>query len=156
MGPPSSLWPGIRRHLGRLIDGSRWFMGQSSGISFWNDNWLGYIISEIIGIPHFFAIGLTNTTSDYFFDRHWHFDYDFFMKHTDIVRDILSIHVSRGDDSRVRGRSVSGQLTSWMAYDFFVLLTLGLAGLLGFGGSLYPLVVLPSIGIYSPCYSFRV
>ncbi|KAL8542633.1 hypothetical protein ACS0TY_003495 [Phlomoides rotata] len=46
------------------------------------------------------------------------FDYEFFMKHTDIVRDILSIHVSRGSDSRVWGNSFSGLLTSRMAYDF--------------------------------------
>ncbi|KAL8520045.1 hypothetical protein ACS0TY_010831 [Phlomoides rotata] len=39
------------------------------------------------------------------------------MKHTDIVRDILNIHVPRGSDSRVWGNSVSGQLTSRMAYD---------------------------------------
>ncbi|KAL8492516.1 hypothetical protein ACS0TY_023921 [Phlomoides rotata] len=38
--------------------------------------------------------------------------------HTDIVRDILSIHISRGSDGRVWGNSVSGQLTSRMAYDF--------------------------------------
>ncbi|KAL8463013.1 hypothetical protein ACS0TY_033866 [Phlomoides rotata] len=30
----SSIWPSIRRHLGRLMDGSRWTVGQSSGISF--------------------------------------------------------------------------------------------------------------------------
>ncbi|KAL8463018.1 hypothetical protein ACS0TY_033871 [Phlomoides rotata] len=91
-GRPSSIWPGIRRHLGRLVD-------------------------EKIGIPHFFVVGLTYTISDFFFDGHWHFDQDFFMKHTDIVRDILSIHVSRCDDSRVWGRTVSGQLTSRLAYD---------------------------------------
>ncbi|KAL8529337.1 hypothetical protein ACS0TY_006666 [Phlomoides rotata] len=39
------------------------------------------------------------------------------MRHTDIVRDILSVHDSRGDDSRVWGSSVSGQLTSRLAYD---------------------------------------
>ncbi|KAL8520052.1 hypothetical protein ACS0TY_010838 [Phlomoides rotata] len=116
-GRPSSIWPGIRRHLDRLIDGSSWVMGQSSGISFWNDNWLGYIISKRIGILQFFVIGLTSTISDYFYDEHLHFDYDFFMKHTDIVRDILSIHASRGGDRRVWGHLVSGQLTSRMAYD---------------------------------------
>ncbi|KAL8520010.1 hypothetical protein ACS0TY_010810 [Phlomoides rotata] len=116
-GRASSIGPGIRRHLGRLVDGSRWVVGQSSGISFWNDNWLGYIISERIGIPPFFAVGLTSTISDYFYDEHWDFDYDFFTKHTDIIRDILSIHVSRGSDSRVWGNSVSSQLTSRIAYD---------------------------------------
>ncbi|KAL8529264.1 hypothetical protein ACS0TY_006624 [Phlomoides rotata] len=91
-GRPSSIEPGIRKHLGRLVTGSRWVVGHSSGLSFWNDNWLGYIISERIGIPSSFV-------------------------HTDIVRDILSIHVSRGSDSRVWGNSISGQLTSRMAYD---------------------------------------
>ncbi|KAL8463017.1 hypothetical protein ACS0TY_033870 [Phlomoides rotata] len=105
---PSSIGPGIRRHLGRLVTGSRWVVGHSSGISFWNDNWLGSIISDRIGIPPSFDIGLSSTIRDYFYDEIWHFDYKFFMKHTDIVRDILSIHVSRGSDSQVRGSSVSG------------------------------------------------
>ncbi|KAL8488043.1 hypothetical protein ACS0TY_024353 [Phlomoides rotata] len=58
------------------------------------------------------TVGLTSTINDYFYDEQWHFDYDFFMKHTYIVRDILSIHVSKGSDSRVWGNLVSGQLTS--------------------------------------------
>ncbi|KAL8480354.1 hypothetical protein ACS0TY_027046 [Phlomoides rotata] len=112
-GRPSSIGPGIRRHLGRLVAGSRWTVGHSLGISSWNDNWQGYIISEKIGIPPSFAVGLGSTIRDYFYDEIWHFDYEFFMKHTDIV----SIHVSRGSNSRVWGSSVSGQLTSKMAYD---------------------------------------
>ncbi|KAL8542704.1 hypothetical protein ACS0TY_003543 [Phlomoides rotata] len=115
-GRPSSIGPGIRRHLGRLVVDSRWVVGHSSGISFWNDNWLGYIISERIGIHPSFIVGMSSTIRDYFYDEHWHFDYDFFMKHTDIVRDILSIHISKGSNSRVWGNSVSGQLTSRMAY----------------------------------------
>ncbi|KAL8473719.1 hypothetical protein ACS0TY_030533 [Phlomoides rotata] len=114
-GHPSSIGPGIRRHLGRLMTGSRWVVGHSSGLSFWNDNWLG--ISEKIGIPPFFAVSLSSTIRDYFYDESWQFDYEFFMKHTDIVRDILSIHVSSGSDSRVWGNSISGMLTSRMAYD---------------------------------------
>ncbi|KAL8492490.1 hypothetical protein ACS0TY_023895 [Phlomoides rotata] len=54
---------------GRLIDGSRWVVGQSSCINFWNDNWLGYIISERIGIPNDFAAMLTSTIGDYFHDE---------------------------------------------------------------------------------------
>ncbi|KAL8529336.1 hypothetical protein ACS0TY_006665 [Phlomoides rotata] len=117
LGRPSSIEPGIRRHLGWLATNSRWIVGHYSGISFWNDNWLGYIISERIGIPHSFDVGLNSTIWDFFYDECWHFDYEFFMKHTDIVRDILSIHVSRGSDRRVWGNSVSGLLTSRMAYD---------------------------------------
>ncbi|KAL8546893.1 hypothetical protein ACS0TY_006563 [Phlomoides rotata] len=76
-GRPSSIGPGIRRHLGRLIAGSRWVVGHSSGINFWNDNWLGYIISDRIGIPTSFAMGLSSTIRDYFYDELWHFDYSF-------------------------------------------------------------------------------
>ncbi|KAL8535299.1 hypothetical protein ACS0TY_011074 [Phlomoides rotata] len=116
-GRPSSIGPGIHRHLGRLAAGSRWIVGHSSRISLWNDNWLGYIISERIDIPRSFVVGLSSTIQDFFYDECWHFDYEFFMKHTDIVRDILSIHVFRGSDSRVWGNSVTGMLTSRMAYD---------------------------------------
>ncbi|KAL8529254.1 hypothetical protein ACS0TY_006615 [Phlomoides rotata] len=111
-GRISSIWPGIRRHLGLLVDGSKWVVGQISRINFWNNNWLGYIISDKLGIPLFFVVTLTSTISDYFYNEQWHFDYDFFMKHTDIVRDILGIHVSRDSDSRVWGNFVSGQFTS--------------------------------------------
>ncbi|KAL8463009.1 hypothetical protein ACS0TY_033861 [Phlomoides rotata] len=113
----SSIWPSICRHLDRLIDGSRWVVGDTSNIRFWNDNWLGYVISDKLGIPSEFADGLVSTIGDFFYDDHWHFDYEFFMKHTDIVKDILKIHISRGTDSRVWGSSVSGLLTSRMAYD---------------------------------------
>ncbi|KAL8487914.1 hypothetical protein ACS0TY_024272 [Phlomoides rotata] len=116
-GSHSSIWPGIRRHLGRLEDGSRWIVGKFSNINFWNDNWLGYTISEKIGIPQFFADGLMSTIKDYFFDGLWHFDEDFLLKHTDIVRDILSVHISRGEDTRVWGHSASGEMTSSLAYD---------------------------------------
>ncbi|KAL8535283.1 hypothetical protein ACS0TY_011053 [Phlomoides rotata] len=74
--------------------------------------------------------------SDYFYDGHWHFDYDFFMKHTYIVRDIPSIHVSRDSNNRV---------WEWHTI-FFALPILGLTSLLGFGAHLYPLVVRPSSG----------
>ncbi|KAL8546868.1 hypothetical protein ACS0TY_006545 [Phlomoides rotata] len=60
---------------------------------------------------------LTSTIGDYFHDEQWHFDYAFFMKHTDILKDIVKIHVSRDTDDRVWGSSVSGHLTSRMAYD---------------------------------------
>ncbi|KAL8546891.1 hypothetical protein ACS0TY_006561 [Phlomoides rotata] len=99
-GRVSSKWPNIRRHLSRLINGSRWSMGHTSHINFWNDNWFGYTISAKLGNPSDFADSLTSTIGDYFYDEHWHFDYEFIMKHTDIVRDILSVHVSRGDDCR--------------------------------------------------------
>ncbi|KAL8492511.1 hypothetical protein ACS0TY_023916 [Phlomoides rotata] len=112
----SSIWPRVHRQMDPTFC---WFqvVGQSSSISFWNDNWLGYIISDKIGIPANFAALLTITISDYFHDEQWHFDYDFFMKHTDIVKDILKIHVLRDMVDRVWGSSVSGQLTSRMAYD---------------------------------------
>ncbi|KAL8542630.1 hypothetical protein ACS0TY_003492 [Phlomoides rotata] len=97
----SSIWPGIHRYLGRLIEGSRWVVGHTSNIRFWNDNWLGYIIADKIGIPSEFADSLISTIGDFFYDEQWHFDYEFFMKHTDIVRDILKIHISRDTDSRV-------------------------------------------------------
>ncbi|KAL8474714.1 hypothetical protein ACS0TY_031235 [Phlomoides rotata] len=42
-GRPSSLGPGIRRHFSRLMTGSRWVVGHDSGLSLWNDNWLGYL-----------------------------------------------------------------------------------------------------------------
>ncbi|KAL8514577.1 hypothetical protein ACS0TY_013606 [Phlomoides rotata] len=103
-----------------------------------NDNWLGYIISEKIGIPADFVAMLTSTIGDYFHDEQWYFDYDFFMMHTDGVKDILRVHVSRDTDDRVWGSSVSGQLTSRMAYDF-VFPFREWAGPLGFG-LFYPTV----------------
>ncbi|KAL8523957.1 hypothetical protein ACS0TY_013787 [Phlomoides rotata] len=103
-----------------------------------NDNWLGYIISEKIGIPADFVAMLTSTIGDYFHDEQWYFDYDFFMMHTDGVKDILRVHVSRDTDDRVWGSSVSGQLTSRMAYDFIFPFR-EWAGPLGFG-LFYPTV----------------
>ncbi|KAL8502775.1 hypothetical protein ACS0TY_021766 [Phlomoides rotata] len=66
----SSIWPGIRGHLPRLVEGSRWVIEQDSTSSFWNDNWLGYTISDMIGTPPQFAAGLKSTIRDFYFDDH--------------------------------------------------------------------------------------
>ncbi|KAL8556379.1 hypothetical protein ACS0TY_003989 [Phlomoides rotata] len=92
-------------------------------ISFWNDNWLGYIILDRIGIPPSYAAGLSSKIRDYFYEEIWHFDFEFFMKHTDIVRDILR----------------------WLTTSF-VLPILGLTGLPGSGVALYHHVAPPSSG----------
>ncbi|KAL8474827.1 hypothetical protein ACS0TY_031308 [Phlomoides rotata] len=56
-------------HLPRLVEGTRWVIGQNSRVTFWNDNWLGYNIVDRIGIPPDFAIQLKSCTSDYYFDE---------------------------------------------------------------------------------------
>ncbi|KAL8514651.1 hypothetical protein ACS0TY_013657 [Phlomoides rotata] len=68
------------------------------------------------------------------------------MKHTYIVRDILSIHVSIGSDSRVWAILSLVSLLPELLTIFFALLTPELTGLLGFGAILYPHVVRPSFG----------
>ncbi|KAL8502778.1 hypothetical protein ACS0TY_021769 [Phlomoides rotata] len=116
-GSISSIWPGIRRHLGRLVDGSRWVVGLSLRISFWNDNWLGYIISDKLGIPSFFTCGISSA---------------FTFLETQIV----------GFEAT---QSLASLLPEWPTISF-ALPTPGLTGLLGFGVNLYPLVALPSPG----------
>ncbi|KAL8523963.1 hypothetical protein ACS0TY_013792 [Phlomoides rotata] len=65
-----------------------------------NYNRVSSIWPDRLGVPAHFAATLTNTISDFFFDDQWNFDYEFFMKHTDVVRDILSVHISWDSDSR--------------------------------------------------------
>ncbi|KAL8492519.1 hypothetical protein ACS0TY_023924 [Phlomoides rotata] len=89
-----SLWGGIRRHWPLLLKGSRWVIDSYSLLSFWMGNRLGYVIVDRIGIPPDYAALLRGRICDFFNDDCCHFNEDFFLKHTDIVRYILDIHDS--------------------------------------------------------------
>ncbi|KAL8478357.1 hypothetical protein ACS0TY_030316 [Phlomoides rotata] len=78
----SSIWTGVRRHFPRLISQSQWLVGTGSLVRFWTDNWLGYRISEKIGLPDELLESLVATVNDFFYDGCWHFEESFFMRYT--------------------------------------------------------------------------
>lgn len=47
----SSIRTGLCLHWPYIFGNSRWICGLPSKVSFWFDNWLGYIIADRVGIP---------------------------------------------------------------------------------------------------------
>lgn len=50
-GSVTFLWSGFRPHFSHIISESRCILGQHSNVSFWNDNWLGFVIADHLNIP---------------------------------------------------------------------------------------------------------
>lgn len=47
----SSLWPGVKLHLGVVDANSCWIIGNGRQVHFWLDNWLKEPLVQIMGIP---------------------------------------------------------------------------------------------------------
>ncbi|KAL8523191.1 hypothetical protein ACS0TY_013240 [Phlomoides rotata] len=114
----SSIWTGVHRHFPRLISQSQWLVGTSSLVCFWTDNWLGYKISEKIGLPDELLENLVSTVNEFYYDGCWHFEESFFMRYTRIVIDIINLKFIDGTDKRICPNSCSGELSSRTAYGF--------------------------------------
>ncbi|KAL8463828.1 hypothetical protein ACS0TY_033684 [Phlomoides rotata] len=100
----------------RILAEAWWILERTSVVRFWLDNWMGYIIADRIGIPHFAKEFLAFSVSDYYFDGAWHLDEFFVMKHMDIVEDMLWYSCKADSDTLVWPHSVHGTLTSKVAY----------------------------------------
>ncbi|KAL8463486.1 hypothetical protein ACS0TY_034218 [Phlomoides rotata] len=56
----SSVWRGIRPHILNIQGEGRWILGRTLAVRFWLDNWMGFVIADRIGIPHFARAFLTH------------------------------------------------------------------------------------------------
>ncbi|KAL8497717.1 hypothetical protein ACS0TY_021156 [Phlomoides rotata] len=114
----SSIWTGVHRHLPRLLAQSQWLVGRGSLIRFWTANWLGYRISDKLGLPEKLLETLVATVDDFFYEGCWHFDESFLRRYTGVVTDIVNLKFVEGSDIRIWPISCSGELSSKAAYGF--------------------------------------
>lgn len=68
---------------------SRWICGNASNVSFWHDNWLGYVIYDKIGTPLAFKKYFHYSSYNYYVDNIWNLE----MNYCDVYPDILN-HIS--------------------------------------------------------------
>jgi hypothetical protein len=46
----SSVWSGIKAHIGTVLMNSVWIVGTGDRINFWTDNWLGEPLVDLLGL----------------------------------------------------------------------------------------------------------
>ena len=71
---------------------SQWLSASTSKLSSWNDNFLGYVITDKALIPHSIWHSLSATISYIYWDNSWHILDDFATAFLDITSDILNVH----------------------------------------------------------------
>ena len=57
----SSIWPGIRAHLGTIMANSVWVVGTGENINFWTNNWLGDPLVDLLNLDIDFHAHLKGT-----------------------------------------------------------------------------------------------
>ncbi|XP_057791433.1 uncharacterized protein LOC131008538 [Salvia miltiorrhiza] len=112
----SSVWIGVKHEINDLVDNSYAVVGNGMFTLFWLDDWLGYKISDKLGIPSFLWGFMQQSISDYFFDGCWHFSANFVESFPDIVCDILLIPLGNAPDERFWKPSLRGDVTSSLAF----------------------------------------
>lgn len=113
----SSIRLGLNRSWAKIKANFRWLCGLPSGVSFWHDNWLGYIISDRIGKPVFLKHFYPFVVSDYFINGISFLEETFCSVYPDIVTNILSHNLLASSvDKRVWEKSLHGDLSAKLSY----------------------------------------
>ncbi|XP_057771115.1 uncharacterized protein LOC130990904 [Salvia miltiorrhiza] len=113
---PSSIWMSLRSEIPQLISDTYCSVGNGQLVNFWTDDWLGFLMADKCGVPHFMRDFLTQSVAEYFYDGIWHFTQSFADTFPEIVCKILLAPV--GDDSDIRywKPSLHGNVTSAFAF----------------------------------------
>jgi len=67
----SSVWSGIKIHIGTVLSNSLWIVGTGNNIHFWTDNWLGEPLVDLLNISADFHGQLTGMVSEVIVDGTW-------------------------------------------------------------------------------------
>ena len=108
-------------------------------LNFWNENWLGYSISEQIGIPTSFKKHLKMKISDIYFQDSWHLYQEFRLAYPNIYDDIDNMVFSYSSkDTYVFRPSRMGSMACKDFYHFFAQLNPKLLGEETYGAIICP------------------
>jgi ribonuclease HI len=112
----SSVWSGIKTHIGTVLDNSLWIVGTGENISLWNDNWLGTSLVVLFNVDMFFHAGFTGKVSDIIVDGGWNLPPSLM---TAVVTDKLPpLPCDPLPDTFVWSHSADGKLSLKLAIDF--------------------------------------
>lgn len=120
-----------------LHDNCAWSIIRSSMLNFWNDDWLGYKISDRIGLPLELQATLKDRVCGYFFDGKWHFSVGFICLFAQVIIDLLNLQLVEGSDRRVWPSSISRNYWPKMLTMSYVLSCFAYTWVLGFGPLLF-------------------
>ncbi|MCH80548.1 ribonuclease H protein [Trifolium medium] len=67
----SSIWCGIKDEFSVIMDNSIWLLGDGNDINFWNDNWSGIRLCELLNIPEHIRPFLSSKVSDFIVNGRW-------------------------------------------------------------------------------------
>lgn len=67
----SSVWYGIKLHILTVMENSLWLVGSGDEINFWNDNWIGTPLVDLLNISPAVRPLLSSTVSDAIVDGQW-------------------------------------------------------------------------------------
>jgi len=108
----SSVWSGIKIHIGTLIDNSLWIVGTGENIYIWTDNWLGKPLVDLFHIDLYFHVGFRGKVSKIIFDGVWNLPPTLLVNEVTDRLDTIVLPRVPLPDTLVWSHSVDGKLTS--------------------------------------------
>lgn len=115
----SSVWSGIKLHIGTVVSNSLWIVGNGNNIHFWTDNWLGVPLVDLMNIDVDFHGHMKGMVSEVIVNGTWNIPaaiFDF----GDIKERLAAVVIPRTQltDVMVWRHSLDGVLNSKMASSF--------------------------------------
>ncbi|XP_019435927.1 PREDICTED: uncharacterized protein LOC109342391 [Lupinus angustifolius] len=113
----SSIWPGIKANLQLAISNSMWLIGDGREINFWNDNWLGRTLVDLLNIPPELHSSLLASVADFTANSNWIIPQELANKFPTIALQISHIFICNSKDRLVWQQSNDGQLSLKEAFN---------------------------------------
>ncbi|XP_019437071.1 PREDICTED: uncharacterized protein LOC109343269 [Lupinus angustifolius] len=116
----SSVWPGVKRYWHLIMENSIWLLGNGNNINYWLDNWLGYPLTDLLGIPNPISSVLLAKVANFIHDSSWIIPSWMARLHPEVCQQIVKTPISNAsmDDMLAWLHSSDGILTMKEAYLF--------------------------------------
>ena len=72
----SSVWCGIKEHMGMVVSNSLWIVGTGDNIQFWSDNWLGEPLLDLLKVASYLHENFAGTVADVIMNGRWNIPQD--------------------------------------------------------------------------------
>ncbi|XP_039690616.1 uncharacterized protein [Medicago truncatula] len=115
----SSVWSGIKLHIGTVMSNSLWIVGNGNNIHFWTDNWLGVPLVELMNINVDFHGHMKGMVSEVIVNGTWNIP-AVISDFGDIKESLDAVVISRTQlrDVLVWKHSLDGALNSKISSSF--------------------------------------
>ncbi|GAU17865.1 hypothetical protein TSUD_329910 [Trifolium subterraneum] len=110
----------MKPHFNTVVNQSIWLIGNGERISYWNDNWLGKPLVDLLQIPRSIAKRLHSSVADMIADNVWIIPNYISDVDANISYRIFAtvLPITQVEDRFVWKDSMDGLLTSKIAYEF--------------------------------------